>query len=386
MTLTACILTRNDERNVARVLGSVAGLADEILVADTGSTDSTIRLVQARGARVFSVPWDDDFAAARDAALVQATGDWVLWLNPDEELLATSRAEVRRAIAREDAFGFFARIHDLEQEDQPERYTETVQLRLFRRRPGLRSEGRLHPSFVPALEEVAAAEGKRILPSGITLRRHGYQSPLTGPKLRWILRLLERELRDRPGRLPYLIEYGRTLLLAGDPNGHWVLAEAAEQVLAARDAAAPPSAAVQRLLEYALTVAPELSRSRLSKEEARELALRWFAHSPPLLWRIAQQHFQEEEFSPAAALLEQLVALGKSGRYDRSEGFDRDLVGASALMNLGICYLRLEEWDKAEACFLPLLDSAALGAKAAQNLRVTQAARGRAAPAGCRSG
>jgi hypothetical protein len=386
MTLTVCLLTRNDERNLPRVLDSVAGLADEVLVADTGSTDCTMQVARERGAQVFSTPWDDDFAAARDAVLARATSDWVLWLHPDEELHLASQADVRRACTCADAFGTYAWVRDLHQEGRTDVYTETAQLRLFRRRPGLRSEGRLHPAFVPTLEEVAAAEGKRILPPALTIYRHGYQSPLTGPKLRWILRLLERELRDRPGRLPYLIDYGRTLLLAGDAQGHWVLAQAADQVLAAREAAAAPGAEVQRLLEYCLTVVPELSRSRLSREEARELALRWFPHSPPLLWLMAQQHFQAEDFHTAAGLLERLVALGRSGGYDRSEGFDRDLVGAAALVNLGICYMRLEEWDRAEACFVPLLDHPTLGAKAAQNRRVVQAARGRAGPVSCLSG
>src|SRR5262245_21570036 len=91
MSLTVCLLTRNEAGNLDRVLGSVAGVADEVVVADTGSTDATVEKAQALGARVTSVAWDDDFSAGRNQALDQATSDWILWLNPDEEFEAATR-------------------------------------------------------------------------------------------------------------------------------------------------------------------------------------------------------------------------------------------------------------------------------------------------------
>src|SRR5206468_12432256 len=139
----------------------------------------------------------------------------------------------------------------------------------------LGSLGRLHPHFVPALEEVAKQDRTKVYHSEIRVQRHAYVSPLTPAKLRWAARLLELELRDRPGQLHYLIEYGRTLLLLNDPKAHRILAEATEQIWAARDAPIPPSPAVARLLEYLITVSPEQSVSRLSREEALNLALRW---------------------------------------------------------------------------------------------------------------
>ena len=69
-------------------LESVADLADEIVVYDTGSTDRTVELARAAGARVIEGYWDDSFARARNAALAQARGDWVLSLDADETLLA----------------------------------------------------------------------------------------------------------------------------------------------------------------------------------------------------------------------------------------------------------------------------------------------------------
>ncbi|MEZ6005424.1 MAG: glycosyltransferase [Planctomycetota bacterium] len=69
-----------------RCLASVDGIVDEICVVDTGSTDNTIDIARNQGARVESFVWCDDFAAARNASLAMATGDWILVLDADEEL------------------------------------------------------------------------------------------------------------------------------------------------------------------------------------------------------------------------------------------------------------------------------------------------------------
>jgi tetratricopeptide (TPR) repeat protein len=266
-------------------------------------------------------------------------------------------------------------VQELTKADQPDTFSETVQLRLFRRRPHLRSLGRLHPKFVPALEEVAEQEGKRVSLSEIRLQRHAYLSKLTEPKLRWAARLLELELRDRPGQLHYLIELGRTLLLLNDPKGHDVLAKAIEQILPMRSTARAPLPEVQRLLEYVLTVSAEQSRSRLTREEARDLALRWYPRSPGMLYRLAEQFFQAGDFRWAAELMERLDQCRTTGVYDRTESFDPAILGDLVVMNLGVCYTRLGELDKAERCFIRLLESKSYQDRARQNLAAVQSTR-----------
>jgi hypothetical protein len=376
MSLTVCLITRNEENKIARALLSVASVADEVIVADTGSTDGTVAAATELGAKVFDFAWQDDFAAAQNFALDQATGDWVLWLNPDEELPAASWPLLCACLAREDALAFFVVKQELGQAGREGAYAEVMDLRLFRRHPDLRYAGRTQPHLAVPAEEVARREGKKVYASAVVLRRHAYLSPLTEPKLRWATRLLELELKDRPGQLYYLIEYGRTLLLLHDPRGHAVLAEAAEQVAAAREAPAAPAANVPRLLEYLLTVSPELSQGRLGREEAGALARRWFPNSPPLLWLEAKQEFEKGHFLAAAGFLDTLLRLGRDGTYDKGLGFDPSIVGAGALMNLGVCYRRLLHLDQAEQCFRRLLDQEAYRAKAARQLADLDTLRG----------
>lgn len=85
MTLSVCIITLNEEANIGRTLDSLRGIASEIIVVDSGSTDSTVRIAQERGAKVFVEPWKG-FAAQKNSALGKASADWVLSLDADEEV------------------------------------------------------------------------------------------------------------------------------------------------------------------------------------------------------------------------------------------------------------------------------------------------------------
>jgi len=83
-TLSVVMIVKNEAACLAECLGSVRGIADEVVIGDTGSTDETVAIAGDFSARVVSVPWRNDFAAARNAVLAEATGDWLLHLDADE--------------------------------------------------------------------------------------------------------------------------------------------------------------------------------------------------------------------------------------------------------------------------------------------------------------
>ena len=78
------MIVRDEESNLPHCLESVRGLFDEIVIVDTGSRDRTVEIARAFGAQVFDFIWVDDFAAARNAALAHATGDYAFWLDADD--------------------------------------------------------------------------------------------------------------------------------------------------------------------------------------------------------------------------------------------------------------------------------------------------------------
>ncbi|MDE2394048.1 MAG: glycosyltransferase [Burkholderiales bacterium] len=87
MKLALVTIARNEAPRIARLLASVAPWVDEMLVLDTGSSDDTVAVARAAGARVHPFDWCDDFAAARNAALDLAGADWHLVLDADEWLI-----------------------------------------------------------------------------------------------------------------------------------------------------------------------------------------------------------------------------------------------------------------------------------------------------------
>ena len=92
MRVSLCMIARNEGATLSRCLSSIAGLADEIIVVDTGSLDNTREIARQLDARVHEFPWVDDFAAARNESLRHATGDWILWLDGDEYMGEANRS------------------------------------------------------------------------------------------------------------------------------------------------------------------------------------------------------------------------------------------------------------------------------------------------------
>lgn len=80
------MIAKNEERVLTRCLASVRAIVDEIIVVDTGSTDRTVEIAESFGARVYHVPWENDFSKARNISLSYATKDWILVLDADEEI------------------------------------------------------------------------------------------------------------------------------------------------------------------------------------------------------------------------------------------------------------------------------------------------------------
>ena len=92
------MIVKNEAANLAECLDSVAAISDELVIGDTGSTDGTQELAVRRGARVFDVPWEEDFAKARNAVLAHATSDWLLHMDADEALDPAGAKRIREIV------------------------------------------------------------------------------------------------------------------------------------------------------------------------------------------------------------------------------------------------------------------------------------------------
>ena len=87
ISISLCMIVRNEEDVIGRCLSSVENAVDEIIIVDTGSQDNTKNIVKEHDANVYDFQWIDDFAKARNFAFSKATKDYVMWLDADDVLL-----------------------------------------------------------------------------------------------------------------------------------------------------------------------------------------------------------------------------------------------------------------------------------------------------------
>lgn len=93
ITISLCMIVKNEEDVIGRCLGSVSDIVDEINIVDTGSTDHTKQIAAKFTERIFDFTWINDFSAARNFSFQQATADYILWLDADDVLLESDRKD-----------------------------------------------------------------------------------------------------------------------------------------------------------------------------------------------------------------------------------------------------------------------------------------------------
>lgn len=163
--LSACMIVKDEEANLPSCLAALNRVVDEVVVYDTGSTDRTVEIARAAGARVIEGYWDDDFARARNASLEHCRGQWVLHVDADEVLECDPRG-LRGALEYAgDTETLSIEIYNLSGDGYQPGVTHRA-IRFFQRAQ-CHWSGRLH-------EQVVMRDGR---PSGPTMR------PLTGSRL-----------------------------------------------------------------------------------------------------------------------------------------------------------------------------------------------------------
>lgn len=158
------MIVKNGAESIAPCLGSVRHIVSQIVIADTGSTDNTCAIAREFGVTIVSVPWENHFANARNAALSHMTTDWVLVLDADEELDSAAKQGIPQLLSASDVGGYVTPIRNyipsrfsrgwdrvsMPNQSQHSRaknapaYIEHENCRLFRRHPGIYFTGRVH--------------------------------------------------------------------------------------------------------------------------------------------------------------------------------------------------------------------------------------------------
>ena len=167
-TVTLCMIVRNEERFISQCLTSVRQFVDQMVVVDTGSTDSTIAIARELGAEVHEHPWNGDFSEARNQSIAYATGTWVLVLDADETLAERDARQLRTLAAdtRVDGLKLTQRTYlqsanfvcasaNPKDYEEGRQYSDCVNvnvIRFFRNDPRIRYVGRVHELVEPSFQ------------------------------------------------------------------------------------------------------------------------------------------------------------------------------------------------------------------------------------------
>lgn len=206
--ISACVITKNEEKNIQQWLDCVKEFSDEIIVVDTGSEDRTVELARAGGATVYHFAWCNDFSAAKNYALDQATGDWIVFLDADEyfgdSIKAKFRATLELIHGNQTILGIDSLLYNIDADHNNEIKSTANQKRIFRNMKQLRYQGRIH--------EYLAYSGKKAMgfaySEKFAIYHTGYSQSLTISKnqrnLDMLLADIEAEGGEKPTHYSYL--------------------------------------------------------------------------------------------------------------------------------------------------------------------------------------
>ena len=207
--LSVCMIVKNEERFLGQCLASVKDIADELIVIDTGSTDRTVEIAREHGAQVGHFEWCNDFAAARNASIAPATGDWILFLDADEELSPIGKADLPRLLSQTQVSLYRLPLINTHQGEKSQSYVP----RLFRNPPGLMFFGCVHEGVLGFIEKICSPWQLSIDFCNLKILHYGYEPAvmLEKNKIQRNHDLLRKAILENPNEFYFHMQLGLEL-------------------------------------------------------------------------------------------------------------------------------------------------------------------------------
>jgi len=324
-------------------LRSLTGVVDEIVVVDTGSTDSTPAIAARYGTQLSNHEWHDDFAEARNISLDRATGQWVLYIDADERLVDADRSSVEALLTRSEHVAYRVLLRPVQS------MTPYREYRLWRNDPRIRFHGRMHERVVPAIVRVAQLDNKPIGDADLLLEHIGYEGDQTRKHLR-NLPLLRQFIEEDPAHLFALHHLATVLEALGHDDEVDPILERAVAIVRAQSRPQPVGS---------LSYADLIRRRQQQGEDVRSLldeSLSLFPGNCVLLFVDGRIRLDEGDFATALARFEEILKQAQLPIREGTPAYDRRMMGEFAYASTALCLFRLERYEEAAEAY----DQAAL--------------------------
>ena len=194
LKISACYIVKNEENTLSRSIESLKSAVDEIVIVDTGSTDTTVEIAKTYGAKIIETTWNDDFSTPRNLAIENATGDWIIFIDADEYFAKPNR--VRNTVEKlSNTEAIFMLRIDIDEDNGGKEINRDYYLRAFRNVDYLRYRGLIHEN----VENVKGGGFQyKMAGDDLTLYHTGYSTTKAESKLRRNLAILQTEI-DKEG-------------------------------------------------------------------------------------------------------------------------------------------------------------------------------------------
>ncbi|HEX4009240.1 MAG TPA: glycosyltransferase [Solirubrobacteraceae bacterium] len=171
LTISLCMIVRDEEEMLPRCLAAAAPAVDEIVIVDTGSKDATIEIARSFGARVIEHEWTGSFSEARNVSLQAATGDWLIYLDADEILAVEDAPRLRELTGQTWREAFYLVETSYTGEVGDGTAVANNALRVFRNRAEYRFKDRLHEQIAHTLPTYVPG---RVAQTAVRVTHYGY--------------------------------------------------------------------------------------------------------------------------------------------------------------------------------------------------------------------
>ncbi|WP_245585999.1 glycosyltransferase [Paenibacillus pinihumi] len=210
------MIVKDEATSIGRCLDSVKDVVDEIVIVDTGSSDSTVEICKAYGAIVHTFTWNESFAEARNYGLDRARGEWVMWLDADEQCAISELDRFREQLNHDTELVYAVHLHNYIGPDiNPDRAFHITQPRLFRNHRGFKFTNRIHETLNlnDAAPHLWNQQNINLIPA--VIHHYGYMDDAISAKnkVQRNIALLQREISDQ-SHSPWMeyhlaVEYAR---------------------------------------------------------------------------------------------------------------------------------------------------------------------------------
>lgn len=299
-SVSLIMIVKNEEENLERCLRSAEGVVDEIVIVDTGSSDRTKEIAQSFGAKIVDNKWKGDFSEARNVSIDNATGDWVMFLDADEELVEEDKElliDLKNDTLNE---GFNFVINSFVGDINEQNIVSNIATRMWKNRSNHRFSGALHEQILGAVASTGPV--KTI---NVRINHYGYLNKLVEDKdkIERNLELALKAVNDEPENSFAYYNLGIEYVRTADHRKAFECFEKSARYLSDKDAYYAHFLSLNRVRALRLL---NKSKEALNLFEEDELK---YPDFPDLIYEKALAQINLKRFTDAVATLRNLTTL-----------------------------------------------------------------------------